>query len=239
MNFSKYFKTGQKVMLRPIAPAEQGDRGEMLTVYFKDFSKGMFELELPYRTQQDEAYPFDEAIPLELLSEAFGVGIRTTALFRGSPSTQLIRVEPTAELTIFQRRIKDRADLNIGLRYTRGLGKLRSFRDQWRKNVQILAESKDLSRLGNSPRCAVNLSGSGIRFELKGPVEMAELFLLLLDVAPGEAPICTLAETVWTAPGNDPGLVSVGMRFVNIQEKDQKRIERLVQAANTLAPAST
>lgn len=237
MNYSKYFKTGQKILLRPLVPADQDDRGESLTVYFKDFSQGMFELELPYRTQQEETYPFDETIPLELLSDAFGVGIRTTALFRGSPTPQQIRVEPTEQLAIFQRRIKARADLNIGLRYTRGLGKLRSFRDQWRKNVQILADSKDLSRLGTSPRCAVNLSGSGIRFQLKGPVETAEIFLLLLELAAGEAPICALAEVVWVDPGSEPGQVSAGMRFVNIQDKDQKRIERLVQAANTSPPA--
>lgn len=238
MNFTKYFKTGQKILLRPLAPAEQGDRGESLTVYFRDFSKGMFELELPYRTQQDEDYPFDESIPLELHSDAFGVGVRTTALFRGSPGAQLIRVEPTAELTLFQRRIKARADLTIGLRYTRGLGKLRSFREQWRKNVQILSASKDLSRLGTSPRCAVNLSGSGIRFLLKAPVEMAELFMLLLELAPGEVPICALAEIVWVATPEESGLVSAGMRFVNILDKDQQRIERLVSQANTLAPAA-
>ncbi|MHB8713809.1 MAG: hypothetical protein ACYC9T_16055, partial [Trichloromonadaceae bacterium] len=167
MNYTKYFKTGQKILLRPLDPAEQGDRGESLTVYFKDFCQGLFELELPYRSEQEETYPFDEAIPLELLSDAFGVGIRTTALFRGSPTPNLIRVEPTAELSLFQRRIKARADLSIGLRYTRGLGKLRTFREQWRKNVQILAASTDLSRLGSSPRCTVNLSGSGIRFMLK------------------------------------------------------------------------
>lgn len=238
MNYTKYFKSGQKILLRPLAPAEQGDRGESLTVYFRDFNQGMFELELPYRTEQDEEYPFEESIPLELLSDAFGVGIRTTARFCNSPAPQLIRVEPTKELTIFQRRSKARADLSIGLRYTRGLGKLRSFREQWRKNVQILSESRDFSRLGTAPRCAVNLSGSGIRFELKGPVEMAELYLLLLEVAPGEAPICALAETVWIAPATLPGQISAGMRFVNIQEKDQKRIERLVQVANAAAPTA-
>lgn len=239
MNFTKYFKPGQKILLRPLVPAEQGDRGESLTVYFKDLSQGLFELELPYRAEQEEAYPFDEAIPLELLSDAFGVGIRTTALFRGSPAPHLLRVEPAAELSLFQRRIKARADLSIGLRYTRGLGKLRTFRDQWRKNVQILAAGTDFSRFGNAPRCRVNLSGSGIRFLLKPPVAMAELVLLLLELAADEAPICALAEIAWVGPPEDTGLVAAGMRFVNIQEKDQKRIERLVQTANTASPAAT
>lgn len=238
MNYSKYFKAGQRILLRPLGPTEAEERTESLTVYFRDFSKGLFELELPYRTQQDEDYPFDAAIPLELLSDAFGVGVRTTASFRGSPRPQIIQVEPTAELTIFQRRIKPRADLSVGLRFTRGLGKLRSFREQWRKNVQILAASTDLSRLGTSPRCAVNLSGSGIRFELKGPIDQAELFLLLLELAPGESPICALAEVVWQAPVGDAGLVCAGMRFVNIQEKDQKRIERLVSSSNSLPLAA-
>ena len=238
MNYTKYFKSGQKILLRPLAPAEQGHGGESLTVYFRDFSQGMFELELPYRSEQEEAYPFDEAILLELLSDAFGVGIRTTARFCDSPAAHLIRVEPTAELSLFQRRIKARADLSIGLRYTRGLGKLRSFREQWRKNVQILASSTDLSRLGNSPRCTVNLSGSGIRFLLKPPVAMAELVLLLLELVPGEAPICALAEIAWVGAPEATGLVAAGMRFVNIQGKDQKRIELLVQAANSPSPAA-
>ena len=236
MNYSKYFKPGQRILLRPLEPSESEGRSESLTVYFRDFSKGLFELELPYRTEKDEDYPFDETIPLELLSDAFGVGVRTTALFRCNPSPQIIRVEPTNELTIFQRRSKPRADLTIGLRFTRSLGKLRTFREQWRKNVQILAAGADLSRLGPSPRCAVNLSGSGIRFELKGPVDQAELFLLLLELAPGEGPICALAEVVWLAPAVETGLVNAGMRFVNIQNKDQQRIERLVKNSTALLP---
>lgn len=239
MNYSKYFKAGQKILLRPLAPAEPGEQGDSLTAYFRDFSQGVFELELPYRTELEEAYPFDEAIPLELLSEAFGVGIRTTARFCANPAPHLLRVEPTADMTLFQRRIKARADLSIGLRYTRGFGKLRTFREQWRKNVQILAASTDLSRFGSSPRCTVNLSGSGIRFMLKPPVVMAELVLLLLELLPGEAPVCALAEIAWVGPPEANGLVAAGMRFVNIQEKDQKRIERLVLTANTLAPATT
>ncbi len=236
MNVGKYFKPGQKILLRPLLPEDQADRNECLTVYFRDFSQGTLELELAYRLQQGEEYPFAEDVPLELLSDAFGVGIRATGIYRGSPTPHLIRVEPTSELTMFQRRVKPRAELQIGLRYSRGLGKLRTFREQWRRNVQILAEGKDFSRLGPAPRCLVNLSASGIRFLVKGPVEPAELFLLLLEPEAGGQPICVLAEVVWTAPG--PGSqVATGMRFLNILDQDQKRIEHLVKEALTAPQA--
>lgn len=238
MNVGKYFKSGQKILLRPLAPDDRAGGDESLTVYFRDFSRGAFELELPYRLQQGEDDPFAAGLALELLSDAFGVGIRATGRYLDSPAPHLIRVESTAELAIFQRRIKPRADLKLGLRFSRGLGKLRTFREQWRRNVQILAEGKDFSRLGPAPRCAVNLSASGIRFQVKAPVEPAELFLLLLEPAVDEAPICALAEVVWTGPVRGTQ-VDVGMRFINILDNDQKRIDRLIKEALAGTPSPT
>ena len=41
--------------------------------------------------------------------------------------------------------------------------------------------------------------------------------------------ICGLAEVVWTGDADDQGRIPTGMRFVNILEKDQARIDAVVE----------
>lgn len=227
MHYSRYYKTGQKIILRSLDPAAQG-RFESLTAYFHDGGAGHFDLLLPYGAQEEENYPFVSDMPFEILSDALGLGLKMTGRFQKMVRKDLLRVFVNDDLQAFQRRSHRRLDLVVGLRYTKGKGALRSFREQWEKNIQILQKGGDASKLSRFPRTPVNLSAGGIRFAVKAPVQAAELCLLLLELETG-GPICTLAEVVWTEEKEAEGRQKAGMRFLNILETDQKRIEDYIR----------
>lgn len=234
MQYSKYFKSGQKIILRALNPTAPG-RFESLTSYFQDNGAAHFDLLLPYGAPEEENYPFAPEMPFEILSEALGVGVRLTGQFQKMVRNDLVRLAVNGDLQVFQRRTHRRLDVVAGLRYTKGKGTLRSFRDQWEKNIQILQKGGDAAKLSRFPRTPLNLSAGGIRFAIKPPVQVADLSLLLLELESG-GPICTLAEVIWMEETEVEGRHTVGMRFLNILEADQKRIEDYIRDKASVLP---
>ncbi|BCR03908.1 hypothetical protein DESUT3_09770 [Desulfuromonas versatilis] len=238
MRYPKYFKPGQKILIRPLVHRDD-DRQETLTLYFRDGDESFFDLEIPYRIREGEDYPFTPQMPCELLSESFGLGLRLTGRFHAQQGRDRIRVEVNPDLEIYQRRQYPRIDIAAGLRYTKGRGELRTFRGQWEKNLRLLEGEAEFSRLRPFPRCQVNLSCSGIRIPIRPPVEVADLCLLFLEIAEGAKPICALAEVVWVGDAADQDRRTAGMRFIDILASDQKRIERLVREHLSASAGST
>lgn len=225
MRYSKYFKPEQKILLRAIPGPSAPGRLDALSVYFHSGGPNHIDVTVPYRATGEEAFPFAPDMPFEILSDAIGVGIRLTGSFLEQRGENLIRLRINDDLQAFQRRLANRVDVTVGLRYTKGRGTLRTFRSQWEKNVQILAKTADPSKLPPFPRVTANLSRGGIRFRIKAPVEVADLCLLLLKLDDESTPICALAEVVWLEEEEVEGRRAAGMQFLSIMEEDQKRIE--------------
>ncbi|ORJ62416.1 hypothetical protein B5V00_03790 [Geothermobacter hydrogeniphilus] len=227
MPYRKYFKTDQRLLLRPISGEQNTDRVETLTAFIVHARGDSCDLRLPYENRPGEEFPFTAGMEVELSGEALGLGVRITGRFERylDPGQLRISIDPTLE--VFQRRNHPRRDVRVGLRYTRGHGTLRTFRRQWEKNIRILAGRTDLKKLGGFPRCQVNLSQGGLRFTIRPPVEVADLCMILLELEPQSPPVCALAEVVWISdPGEEPNQhgLDVGMQFIDILKSDQKRI---------------
>lgn len=228
MNLTKYLKADQKLILKPGTKGTVEPALEYLTTFLLDARDDWCDLRLPYGKAPGEQFPFADDMPVELSGEALGLGIRIQGYFQHflDPTTIRIRVEPDLEL--FQRRRYPRQDRMLGIRYTKGRDTLRSFREQWRKNVELLDKAVDLSRLGNFPRCRVNLSPSGIRIPIKPPIAEADLCLLLIELEENARPICVLAEVVWAGSLDESGQLFAGMQYINIRTTDQQRIASLL-----------
>ncbi len=228
MPFSKYLKPDNKLLMRAIASGDGPARFEALTVYLKSQGPDHLELALPYQTQEGESYPFTSEMTFELFADAMGVGIRLTASFQSAFSPNLIRVKHNRDLQLIRRRSFRRRDATVGLGYTKGRGALRTFREQWEKNVRILTSGRPLNKVLDFPRSRVNLSAGGIRLSIKAPVEIADLCLLLIDLHDSKTPICALGEVVWLAGEGTDGRHQAGLQFINILEEDRKRIDSFV-----------
>lgn len=223
MPLNKYFKTEQKLILKP-QPTDTGQNLVQLTTYLVDVRANNCDLRLPYGKSIDEQFPFEDGMSVELMGDALGMGIKVTGTFERYLDSNTIRIQLTPDLEMFQRRLHPRQDLTLGLRYTKGRGTLRSYRNQWQKNVELLERSVDLSKLGNFPRNQVNLSLTGIRFPVKPPVAESDLCLLLIELDADTPPVCTLAEVVWVGEQEGSNTLVAGMQFINIRKSDQQRI---------------
>jgi hypothetical protein len=224
MTYQRYFKSGQKLLLRVLDHADE-HRTEFLSAVIDSVENDLFIITLLYGENAADQYPFTQASTFQLSSEALGLGIQVTGHFEKKISGTQISLKIEQDLQVFQRRQKSRIDCKIGIRFTRGKGTLKALRNTWEKNIQVL-HSPDAPLIfeGFKP-CQVNISSSGICFNLRPPASQGELCLILINLEDGKAPICTLAEIIWTRLENDDSIIVAGMRFINILEEDQKRID--------------
>lgn len=225
--YAKYFKPGQKIQLKVYDASGQFD---ILTVFFHDHGPGYVDLSLPYKTREGEEYPFTPEMRMELATDALGMGARIAVAFQGQTDRRdIIRARIIGELQVFQRRTQRRVDVVAGMRFSRGQGTLRTFREQWKKNVEILSKTAP-EALPVFPENKVNLSSGGIRLIVKPPIEKADLFLVLLQLQKNEIPVCALAEVVWVGEKKlVDDRIEAGMQFIGVVESDRKRIENFVQ----------
>lgn len=238
MPYSKYLKNGQKIMLRSLAAEAAGERFEALTVFLQGQGPEHLDVTLPYQLRSGEEYPFASDMSFEILSDAMGLGVRLTGTFQSARDANRIRIRHNRDLQLIRRRTFLRRDATVGLRYTKGRGTLRTFREQWEKNVRILHQGTTQSRLPEFPRCRVNLSAGGMRFAVKLPVEISDLCLLLLELPDGKPPVCALGEIVWLAEPADDQRCQAGMQFLQILEADRKRIDQFILAGDAEAEES-
>jgi len=228
MSYPRYFRQGQKIRLRPLAPAPAPVRDELLTCHLIRQTADSFEVRLPYGTSAQEQYPFADGMLFELSADAIGIGLRMTATVAQVLAPDLVRLQLNHDLQAVQRRLQPRVDVELELRFSRSHGNLRSMRDTWLKNVEVLENRTEFSGLAGFNACEVNLSAGGIRFALKPPVAVADLCLLLLRLPEDPRPLCLLAEVVWVAklPVEAP---LAGMQFLAISGADRKRLEQFIQ----------
>jgi hypothetical protein len=226
--YNKYFRPEQKVQLRLTNPLFEST--ETLTLYFANHGPGYFELILPYKSHNGEDFPLTPGMNMELTTESMGVGVKMLVEFLDYvQGSDMIRVKGVGELKAFQRRTQPRIDIQCGVRFTRGQGALRSLREHWLKNIEVInrINPEDLPPFMQSH---LNLSSTGFRLAIKPPVECADLFLVLVQLTPGAKPLCLLCETVWTGNERDEeGRIPCGMHFIGMTDADRKTLEAQVK----------
>lgn len=226
--YSKYFRAEQKVQLRLVNPVVGAT--EALTLLFSSHGPSYFDLASPYKNRPQEGFPLTPGTHMELATEFMGVGVKMTVEFIDYVQNgDMIRVKGISDLQVFQRRMQPRIDIQCGVRFTRGQGTLRSFREHWLKNIEILKNTK-LNDLPPFTQSHINLSSTGFRMTIKPPVDHSDLFLVLLQLTPGTKPLCLLCETVWTGEiRDDEGRIPCGMHFIAMTDADRKAIEAHVK----------
>ncbi len=229
MIYQKYFKTGQKVQLRAKQPPPPEGRNELLSAVLENGDANHFDLFLSYGPEAIRDYPFREDMRFELSADALGLGIKVSVAFLESLSDNRIRVLVLPDLQMFQRRVEQRLDCTIGIRFTRGQKSLHALRQTWEKNASILLNSRTAPVLQGFSPCQLNLSPGGIRFALHPPAELSDICLMLLDLGDNKPPICALAEIIWLSGNTPEGTLRAGMQFIDILEQDQKRIVRFIR----------
>jgi len=87
----------------------------------------------------------------------------------------------------------------------------------------------DQERLGDLEQQPVNLSASGIRFQMsQSPAIGTLLELRIMLPGPSAAAVCIYGEVVRTGPSNTEGKHDVSARFVGMDEEIQEHVMRYI-----------
>jgi c-di-GMP-binding flagellar brake protein YcgR len=228
MSYGRYFPIGQKALLKRIFAEERRTALDAITGYVTGVGVNSVDISLPYGSDAANDYPFEPGMRFELLCDSKGMGMRLQTSFQERLTSRDIRLQFAGHLEFISRRRYRRVDVTAWVGVKRGLGHLEATRSAWTEQLLQLQAGVSAAKLAEFEKHPINLAGGGIRLPLKAPVETAELTLVFLSLGDQQGVICAMAEVVWTgrpaADGNQP----TGLRFLNILEHDQKRIDRVV-----------
>lgn len=227
MNNQRYFKSGQQLLLRALKKTREDGRTELITAYVDSCERDHVILSLPYGEDSVNHIPFAADMEFEVTSDAYGLGIRATGVFQKKISGTRFALKLNPDLEMFQRRISQRYDCEIGIRFSRAAKTMKTMRDIWERNIEVLTGPEAPLVFEGFKKTRINISAGGIRLSIKPPASQGELCLILIHLEDGRPPVCTIAEIVWTCL-QDENAITAGMRFINILSDDQERIEAFI-----------
>ncbi|MDX2480082.1 MAG: PilZ domain-containing protein [Desulfuromusa sp.] len=227
MNYHRYFKSGQQLLLKVQDDKEHKGRTELMTVFVVSLEEESLLLSLPYGANAVDQYPFSEGLSFEISTEAMGLGVRTTATFKEKIDGEKFTLTLNPDLQMFQRRISQRYDCQLPIRFSRAAKTLQTMREIWEKNLEVLHSPEAPLVFDGFKSYRVNISSGGIRFSIKPPADQGDLCLVLINLEDGNPPVCAIAEVVWICM-QDESVLTAGMRFINILSEDQQRIDKFI-----------
>jgi len=225
MHYDRYFKPGQKVVLRRVV-VPQGEAAclDSLTGWLASCDAAGFVI------RPQDAGAGDEILPgtlFELLGDIYDFGMRLTAGFDRVLEDGTIRLLPEGDLEFFFRRQYLRADCSLWLGYRRGasLRPLRGFWQGWSKDPAAVKAAA----LPPFALHKLSLGAGGVGLAVPAPASEGESFLLFLALDDDKPLICAVAEVVRVETSGSAGLQNVGLQFRNLLENDRRRIELYVR----------
>ena len=229
MSYGKYFNKGQKVFIKRIFTDEERTALDTITGYAMRSQPMQLDLALPYGSDAADSYPFEPGMKFEVLTDHQSMGLRLTASFVERISGKDIRLQFEGNLEFISRRIYRRVDVNAWVGIHRCKGNLAEMRALWDEHLKKIKAGVSAAELTDFKKNLINLAGGGLRLPLQAPVEMAELVLVYLSIGDKKGIICALAEAVWIGEKQDDQMQQIGLRFLNILEEDQDRIDTVVK----------
>ena len=227
MKYQRYFKLGQQLLLKVKGDSTEESLTELMTVFVVSLEEDSLILSLPYGTDAVDQYPFSKDLSFEISTEAMGLGVKITGIFKKKVSGNQFAIKLNSDLQMFQRRISPRFDCQLGVRFSRAAKTLPTMREIWQKNIEVLYSPEAPLVFDGFKPCHVNISSGGMRFSIKPPADQGELCLILVNLEDSKPPICAIAEVVWICRQNE-ATVTAGMRFINILSEDQQRIDNFI-----------
>ncbi|MHB8707676.1 MAG: PilZ domain-containing protein [Desulfuromonadales bacterium] len=228
MSYGRYFPTGQKTFLKRVFAEGEQIALDTITGYVTGTGANHVDFSLPYGSDAANDYPFEPGMRFELLCDNKGMGLRLQASFQERRSSCDIRLQFEGNLEFISRRQYRRVDVTAWVGVKRGSGHLSEMRKAWEENLQQLQAGVSAAKLTEFQKYPINLAGGGLRLPVKAPVKIAELFLVFLSIGDKGGIICAMAEVIWAGSAESDGTQPAGLRFLNILENDQVRIDKVV-----------
>jgi hypothetical protein len=228
MNFKHYFKTDQQLVLQAQDNESAAtERTELMIVTVGGVEGNQLLVNSPYGSEVVDYYAITPAAVIEVTTDLMGMGARVSGRLGEKISNNQFTLLLNYDMSLFQRRVKERLDCNLGIRFSRGAKTLSAMREIWAKNLKVLYSPESPLIFQGFRSCRVNISAGGIRFAMKPAPGQGDLCLILVHLNDSKPPVCAIAEVVWTCMIGEEA-ATTGMRFINILKEDQDRINRFI-----------
>lgn len=230
MSFEKYFRAGQKVLLRTVTNSED-QQCEAVTAQLDAVVGDLFTVSIPYAARMPSR-PGACAVGGEfyILSETYGLGIQVSGRIEALRDARTLQIRHRSDLEMFFHREHFRIDSRVGLHVERSRISSVTLRQQWAETARLLAAGGELpAPLTHLERASVNLSAGGLALPLERPVDKGDYVLVYIELADGKGPFAAIAEVVWTR--RPEGYAQMcGLRFSEINPIDRVRLNDHVVA---------
>ncbi len=230
MAYAKYFNKGQKVFIKRIFAEGEHVALDTITGYAMRSQPMQLDLALPYGSAAADSYPFVPGMRFEVLTDHKSMGLRLTASFVERTSSTDIRLQLEGNLEFISRRIYKRVDVNAWVGIERGSGNLGEMRALWKGSLEKIKAGVSAAEMTEFKKHLINLAGGGMSLPMQPPLESSELVLIFLSIGDKKGIICALSEVVWIGKPTENDKQQAGLRFLNIMEDDQKRIDVVVNS---------
>lgn len=229
MNFKRYFKTDQQLVLQSHGTESSATkRTELMIVTVAGVEGNRLIVNSPYGSDVVDHYAITPDAIIEVATDVMGMGARVSGHLEKKISSNQFAISLNYDMSLFQRRVKERLDCDLGIRFSRGAKTLPAMREIWEKNLQVLySPEAPLIFQGFRP-CRVNISAGGIRFAMKPAANQGDLCLILIHLDDSNPPVCVIAEVIWSCMIGEEA-ATTGMRFINVLKQDQERINAFIR----------
>jgi hypothetical protein len=229
MNFKRYFKTDQHLVVqRQDDQSSATRRTELLIASVAGVEGNQLIVNSPYGNEVLEHYAIAPDTVIEVTTDVMGMGARVSGRLEKKLSDKQFVIVLNYDMSLFQRRVKERIDCDLGIRFSRGAKTLPAMRDIWKKNLNVLYGPEAPLIFQGFRSCRVNISAGGICFAMKPAANQGDLCLILVHLDDSKPPVCSIAEVVWSCMIGEEA-ATTGMRFINILKEDQDRIDTFIK----------
>lgn len=226
----RYFRRGQKIVLRTLSGSEGRHPPESFLGRVQHVSRDLLELQVGREDRGTALALLVLHEELEVVSVFAGMGMKMRGKICTLEAPGQVQIQPTAGLELFPRREHLRVDVQISLALLRRWQVPEDLRHFWHRrwHEPSAAECSAVEEALALAVTPVNLGAGGLRVALASPVILHELVLLRCRLEAQPERIDVLARVVWINPESDAEAPMCGLRFVGIREEDRLRIDRFV-----------
>lgn len=220
--YQKYLQSGQVAYVR--VPLEGGNDENSLSAVIDRCSESALELSLAYDEEALDGYDFTVGNPVKISSEVFGTGIVGSGVILAQPRLRKLWVQLVGHLELSYQREHQRIDLATQFAFIPKYEALDTIVAEWQEiagNPEIARERYPMKQ------GKINVGAGGFGVTIESQVKVNDFVFFLFELEGESSPVVALAEVVWV----DLDKMFSGQRFVILDQKDQKRIERMVWRA--------
>lgn len=226
-HIGRFFHTNKKAFLINVSDNRDRELYESLSGAIVSQIGNAITLKLPYASSPATTVDASRKQIFKITSTSMGNGVQAIAELTGIEAGNTYHLKLRGNIEMYQRSRAPRIETSIRLHQINSNGSLEIYLREHARVTEML-RTQGLPRNLFLEEKRVSLGIGGIRIESEARSSLFQLSLFFFDLNDGMAPVCALAEQLWSSVKQN--MTTCGYRFIRINKKDMERIGAYIQA---------